>query len=163
MVNHYTFEGNNEKCLKACADQERVHFKPMYETGRAIKGMKAEQAIKYLESVVNHERAVPFFRYNGGIAHHAQGHEWGCPASRWPVKSAKVFLRLLKNALAAAPQKQGIAVDKLVVAHVQCNRAKSFRWRRIHQAHGRVKSYCSPPTNVQIVLSEPATVVERSE
>ena len=163
MGNHYTFTGNNEKCLKACADQERVHFKPMYETGRAIKGMKAEQAIKYLESVVNHERAVPFFRYNGGIAHHAQGHEWGCPASRWPVKSAKVFLRLLKNALAAAPQKQGLEVEKLVVAHVQCNRAKSFRWRRIHQAHGRVKSYCSPPTTVQIVLAEPNTVVERSE
>jgi len=163
MGKTYTYQGNQERCLKARSDQERVHFKPMFETGRAIKGMKAEEAIKYLEAVCDHKRAVPFFRYNEGVPHHAQGHEWGCPQARWPVKSAKLFLRLIKNALAAAPQKPGLDVAKLCVAHVECNRAKEFRWRRIHQAHGRVKSYCSPPTTVQIILAEPASVVERAE
>ena len=132
----------------------------MFETGRAIKGMNAKKALEYLEAVCEKKRAVPFFRYNEGIAHHSQGHEWGCPQSRWPEKSAKLFIKLIKNALASAPQKPELNVDNLVIAHVQCNRAQMFRYRRIHQAHGRVKCYASPPTNVQIVLAEPKTTVK---
>lgn len=154
MGKTYTFN-KNVPCLKAWATQERVHFKPMFETGRAIKGMKAQKAIEYLEQVIAHKRAVPFFRYNEGVAHHEQGHEFGCPQARWPEKSCKLFIKLLKNALASAPQQPGINVDNLIVAHVQCNRGQMYRYRRIHQAHGRVKSYASPPTNVQIVLAEP--------
>ena len=154
MGKNYTFP-ENVPCLKAFADRERVHFKPMFETGRAIKGMKVQQALDYLESVIAHKRAVPFFRYNEGVAHHEQGHEWGCPQARWPEKSCKLFIKLIKNALNGASQKTEINVDNLVIAHVQCNRAQQFRYRRIHQAHGRVKCYASPPTNVQIVLAEP--------
>ena len=157
---HYTYKSNGAPCLKAWAGNERVHFKPMFETGRAIKGMNAKKALEYLEAVCEKKRAVPFFRYNEGIAHHSQGHEWGCPQSRWPEKSAKLFIKLIKNALASAPQKPELNVDNLVIAHVQCNRAQMFRYRRIHQAHGRVKCYASPPTNVQIVLAEPKTTVK---
>ena len=168
MGKHYTFEGQEpNKCLKAWAGQERVHFKPMFETGRVIKGMNVTKALEYLEAVVRKERAVPFFRYAEGISHHAQGHEWGCPSSRWPVKSAQLYIKLIKNALAQAEGKKKagieINVENLQIAHVQCNRAAQYRWRRIHQAHGRVKSYASPPTNVQIVLCEPAAIVERSQ
>ena len=160
MSKHYTYKSNGAPCLKAWAGNERVHFKPMFETGRAIKGMNAQKAIAYLEAVCEKKRAVPFFRYNEGIAHHSQGHEWGCPQSRWPEKSAKLFIKLIKNALASAPQKPELKVENLVIAHVQCNRAQMFRYRRIHQAHGRVKCYASPPTNVQIVLAEPKTTVK---
>ena len=165
MGKHYTFGGaEDNKCLKAWAGNERVHFKPMFETGRAIKGMKVDQAIKYLEAVIRKERAVPFFRYNEGISHHAQGHEWGCPQSRWPVKCAQLYLKLIKTAVSTAsqPAKKDINVENCIVAHVQCNRAAQYRWRRIHQAHGRVKSYASPPSNVQIVLAEKPEIVERA-
>ena len=164
MSTHYTFSNVEEsKALKASTGLERVHFKPMMETGRVIKGMKAQDAIAYLEAVMRKGRAVPFFRYKGGISHHAQGHEWGCPTSRWPVKCAELYIKLIKTALAGAPQKPGVNVDEVLVAHVQCNRATQYRWRRIHQAHGRVKSYASPPTNVQIVLAEKAAIKERSQ
>jgi large subunit ribosomal protein L17e len=158
MPKVYTFKPG-VPCLKAQSVQERVHFKPMFEVGRALKGMEAERAITYLTEVIEHKRAVPFFRYNEGVTHHSQGHEWGCPSSRWPEKSCKVFLKLLKNALASASQKPDIKKENLIVAHVQCNRAQAFRYRRIHQAHGRVKCYASPPTNVQIVLTEKKAVV----
>ncbi|KAH0795397.1 ribosomal protein L22 [Histomonas meleagridis] len=154
MGTKYTYQAKGVPVLKACTPTERVHFKPMFETGRAIKGMKVSKALSYLEAVIEHKRAVPFFRYNEGIPHHAQGKEWGCPSSRWPEKSAKLFIKLIKNALAGASQKPEINVDNLVIAHVQCNYARMYRYRRIHQAHGRVKCYASPPTNVQIVLAE---------
>ena len=165
MGKHYTFEGEEpSKTLKAWAGQERVHFKPMYETGNAIRGMNVQKALEYLEAVVRKERAVPFFKYNEGISHHAQGKEFGCPTARWPVKCAQLYIKLIKNALASAEtkKKNGVEIDvqNLEIAHVQCNRAAQYRWRRIHQAHGRVKSYASPPSNVQIVLAERTKKVE---
>ena len=49
MSKPYTF-GKNIPCLKAQAVMERVHFKPMFEVGRAIKGMTAEKALEILRS-----------------------------------------------------------------------------------------------------------------
>jgi len=160
MPKPYTFP-KGVLCLRAQAVQERVHFKPMFEVGRAIKGMTADKALEYLEAVVDHKRAVPFFRYNEGVAHHAQGKEWGCPSARWPEKSCKVFIRLIKNALAGI--RPDMKREQLVIAQATCNRAMQFRYRRIHQAHGRVKSYASPPTNVQVVLAEKLSTVEAVE
>ena len=160
MGKPYTYNPS-APCLKAQAVQERVHFKPMFEVGRAIKGMTADKALAYLQAVVEHKRAVPFFRYNEGITHHAQGKECGCPSARWPEKSCKLFIKLIKNALAGI--KPDMKREELIVAHVQCNRAQAFRYRRIHQAHGRVKCYASPPTNVQIVLAEKQSVVKAAE
>ena len=53
---------------------------------------------------------------------------------------------------------QGLTFDELKLNDDY--RAQMFRYRRIHQAHGRVKCYASPPTNVQIVLAEPKTTVK---
>ena len=160
MGKTYTFKASVPS-LKAQAVQERVHFKPMFEVGRAIKGMAVDKALEYLEAVIAHKRAVPFFRYNEGVAHHAQGKEWGCSSARWPEKSCRLFIRLIKNALSGI--KPDMKREELVVAQVQCNRGQQFRYRRIHQAHGRVKCYASPPTNVQVVIAEKYSVVKAAE
>ena len=124
--------------------------------------MKVDKAIEYLEAVIRKERAVPFRRYNEGVAHHAQGHEWGCPSARWPVKSAQLLLRLIKSACASAGKSKDVNLDKAFIYDAQCNRARHLRWRRIHQAHGRVKSYASPPTCVQLIIAEKPQVTERA-
>ena len=139
----------------------------MFETGRIIKGQPVQKALDYLEQVCNKERAVPFFRYNTGICHHAQGKEFGNPSTRWPVKCAKLYIKLIKNALASAElkTKKGVEIntDNLKIVHVQCNYSRQYRWRRIHQAHGRVKSFASYPTNVQIVIAEPTAQIVKEE
>jgi hypothetical protein len=66
-------------------------------------------------------------------------------------------VRLLNGALASTKipdDPQG----GFVIANIQVNRAAQFRYRRIHQAHGRVKCYASQPTNVQIVITEQGAV-----
>jgi large subunit ribosomal protein L17e len=147
----YAFTPKDEAVtLRAKALGERVHFKPMYEVARALKGKPVLAAIAYLEAVIAHKRAVPFTRYNEGVVHHAQGHEFGFPAARWPEKSCKVFLRLINGAVGSSKVEDKAS---LVIANIQVNRAAQFRYRRIHQAHGRVKSYASPPTNVQVVIT----------
>ena len=57
------------------------------------------KAKRYLEDVIAHKQAIPFRRYCGGVGRTAQAknrHSNG--QGRWPAKSAKFILDLLKNA-----------------------------------------------------------------
>ena len=55
---------------------------------------------------------------------------------RWPKKSAKIILQLLKNAESNAEVKM-LNTDALVIDHVQVNRGAKMR-RRTYRAHGRI-------------------------
>ncbi len=89
---------------KARGDNLRVHFKHCREIAHTIKGMNAIRAREFLENVVAHKEAVPFRRYTGGTSRHAQGKAMKAPGNcvRWPEKASKLFLDLLRNAVANA-------------------------------------------------------------
>ena len=55
---------------------------------------------------------------------------------RWPKKSAKVLIQLLKNAESNAEVRM-LNIDALVIDHIQVNRAEKMR-RRTYRAHGRI-------------------------
>lgn len=65
------------------------------------------------------------------------GKAFGVTRARWPVKSAKELLGLLKNAEANADTK-GLDTGNLIVKHIQVNQAPKQR-RRTYRAHGRVR------------------------
>lgn len=67
------------------------------------------------------------------------GKPFGVSRARWPVKSAKFLLGLLKNAEANADIK-GLDTGNLIVKHIQVNQAPKQR-RRTYRAHGRVSIY----------------------
>ena len=64
------------------------------------------------------------------------GKQFGVTRARWPVKSAKHILKLLKNAEANADTK-GLDTSNLIIKHIQVNQAPKQR-RRTYRAHGRV-------------------------
>lgn len=69
------------------------------ETAHAIRKLPLTKAKRYLEDVLAHKQAIPFTRFCGGVGRTAQAknrHSNG--QGRWPVKSAKFILDLLKNA-----------------------------------------------------------------
>eukprot|EP00418_Pyrodinium_bahamense_P016455 CAMPEP_0179129010 /NCGR_PEP_ID=MMETSP0796-20121207/61193_1 /TAXON_ID=73915 /ORGANISM="Pyrodinium bahamense, Strain pbaha01" /LENGTH=85 /DNA_ID=CAMNT_0020827875 /DNA_START=15 /DNA_END=268 /DNA_ORIENTATION=- len=76
----------------------RVHFKNTYETAQAIKGMTLRSAQTYLEDVCEKKQCVPFRKFRGGIGRTPQAKAFKMTQGRWPVKSAKILLNLLKNA-----------------------------------------------------------------
>ena len=95
----YSREAKNpSKACKAMGVDLRVHYKNTYETGQAIKGMELHTAQKYLEDVVEKKRCIPFRKYTGCIGRTAQAKAFKMSQGRWPVKSCKVMLGLLKNA-----------------------------------------------------------------
>ena len=69
------------------------------ETAHALRKMPLIKAKRYLEDVLVHKQAIPFTRFCRGVGRTAQAknrHSNG--QGRWPAKSAKFILDLLKNA-----------------------------------------------------------------
>lgn len=98
--------------------------------------MALRRAVRYLKNVVDHKECVPFRRFNGGVGRCAQAKQWKTTQGRWPKKSAEFLLQLLKNAESNADYK-GLDIDRLVIEHIQVNRAPCLR-RRTYRAHGRI-------------------------
>merc|ERR1712108_127080 len=152
-MGRYAAEPDNAtKAAKAKGSNLRVHFKNTRETAQAIKKMPLHRATTYLKNVVNMKEIIPFRRFMGGVGRHAQAKVHGASQGRWPKKSAEFLLHLLKNAESNAEYK-GLDSDRLVVDHIQVNRAPKMR-RRTYRAHGRINPYMSSPCHIEVVLVE---------
>jgi len=159
-MGRYSREPDNpSKACKARGSNLRVHFKNTREAAGAIKKMPLRRAIRYLKNVVEMKECVPFRRYNGGVGRCAQAKQWGVTQGRWPKKSAEFLLQLLKNAESNADQK-GLDGDRLVIDHIQVNRAPKMR-RRTYRAHGRINPYMSSPCHIEVILAEKEDVVAK--
>lgn len=137
-----------------------VSFQNTRETAHAIRKLPLAKAKRYLEDVLVHKQAIPFRRFCGGVGRTAQAknrHSNG--QGRWPVKSAKFILDLLKNAESNADVK-GLDVDSLFVSHIQVNQAQKQR-RRTYRAHGRINPYMSSPCHIELILSEKEEPVKK--
>jgi len=160
MVKYSREPSNPTKSAKAMGRDLRVHFKNTRETAFAIRKLQLSKAKRYLEDVIAHKQAIPFRRYCGGVGRTAQAksrHSNG--QGRWPAKSAKFILDLLKNAESNAEVK-GLDVDTLYVSHIQVNQAQKQR-RRTYRAHGRINPYMSSPCHIELMLSEKEEPVKK--
>lgn len=161
MVRYGVNSANPAKSASARGSYLRVSFKNTRETAQAINGWNLEKAQKYLDQVLDHQRAIPFRRFNSSIGRTAQGKEFGVTKARWPVKSVNFIKDLLVNAQANAEAK-GLEVSKLKVSHIQVNQAPKQR-RRTYRAHGRINAYQSSPCHIELILTEEQDNVEKAE
>ncbi|KAI9668630.1 MAG: 60S ribosomal protein L17 [Alyxoria varia] len=152
---------DNAKSARARGSYLRVSFKNTHETAQAINGWNLQKAVKYLEDVKGHRRAVPMRRYAGSEGRTAQGKEWGVSKARWPEKSCSYLLDLLKNAEANADTK-GLDTSNLIIKHIQVNQAPKQR-RRTYRAHGRINPYMSCPCHIEMILTEGEEVVQKGK
>ncbi|XP_037731395.1 60S ribosomal protein L17-like [Drosophila subpulchrella] len=160
-MGRYSRESDNvAKSCKARGPNLRVHFKNTHETAQAIKRMPLRHAQRYLKAVIDQKECVPFRRFNGGVGRCAQAKQWKTTQGRWPKKSAEFLLQLLRNAEANADCK-GLDADRLVVHHIQVNRAQCLR-RRTYRAHGRINPYMSSPCHFEVILIEKEEVVSNA-
>jgi large subunit ribosomal protein L22 len=70
------------------------------ELGRNIKGLTVEEALAYLEDIINLKRPIRLTKYNRGVAH-----KKGIGPGKYPVKVAKYVKQVLINAKNNAEQK----------------------------------------------------------
>ncbi|CAI0381129.1 unnamed protein product [Linum tenue] len=161
MVKYSKEPENPTKSCKARGSDLRVHFKNTRETAFSIRKLSLVKAKSYLEDVIAHKQAIPFRRFCRGVGRTAQAKNRGHPngQGRWPAKSAKFVLDLLKNAESNAEVK-GLDVDALYISHIQVNQAQKQR-RRTYRAHGRINPYMSSPCHIELTLSEKEEPVKK--
>lgn len=138
-----------------------MHFKNTRETAAAISGLKLQKAYTYLANVQEKKQCIPFRRFNGGVGRTNQANEFGTTQGRWPVKSIKFLLNLLKNAEANAEGK-GLDTEELVIRNIVVQQAPKTR-RRTYRAHGRINPYQGHPCHIEIHLAEPAAEVPKAD
>ena len=130
----------------------RTHFKNTFHVGRAIKGMLLTKAEEYLKDVLDHKRCVPFSRYDHSVGRCSAAIQFGLTKGRYPEKSVRIVLDLLKNAKANAEAKK-LNVEKMLIKNVLVNQATEGR-RRTYRAHGSINAYCSSNCHVEIICEE---------
>jgi large subunit ribosomal protein L17e len=156
----YSVARDAESTAAAKGAHLRVHFKNTRETANAIKGMNVVKAQKFLKSVLAKKQAIPFRHHTGGVGRKAQNKGLGTSQVRWPEKSVKMVLDLLKNAQSNADQK-GLDTKSLSVTHVQVNRAPKHR-RRTYRAHGRINAYSGSPSHIEMILGSKSKPVAKA-
>ena len=151
MVKKLVLTDSSKSCSTKGKDL-RTHYKNTYQVGKAIKGMLIKKAQAYLKEVLEHKRCIPYTKYDGSMGRTGQAIQFGLTKGRWPEKSIKIVLGLLKNAGANAEAKK-LDVEKLVIKKVLVNQAVKGR-RRTYRAHGRINAYLSSNCHVDIVCEE---------
>ena len=143
------------------SNDQRVHYKNTYETARACRGLMLLKAIQYMERVLEHKSLIPFRRYTGGPGRHAMCKNIGHHNGRFPEKSVRHVLSLLKNLKSNAEMK-GLDIERCQVSHVATQRAVQGR-RRTYRAHGRISPYLSSNAHCEFHCTEQADKVERAD
>merc|ERR1711976_37663 len=126
---------------------------------RAREPMNLKRAKAFLKNVINKKECVPFRRFNGTCGRTAQAKNFKATQGRWPQKSCKALLSLLRNAESNAEYK-GLDVNTLTIGHIQVNAAPKMR-RRTYRAHGRINPYMSSPCHIEVILTEKEQAVLR--
>lgn len=161
MVKYSRQPAEPTKSAKSKVADLRVHYKNTYEVARAVKGLKINKAIDYLENCTEHRQIIPFRRYTGGVGRHAQAKAFKHTLGRWPEKSLKAVRELLVN-LRANAETKGLDLDRCLLSHAVVQRAVNGR-RRTYRAHGRISPYLSSNCHVEFHCYEKSAGVARTD
>jgi large subunit ribosomal protein L17e len=93
--------------------------------------MPLAKAYTYLSDVKDHKQVIPFRRFAGGIGRATQAKQFGTTKGRWPEKSVRFILNLLKNAEANAEAKD-LEKDELLIKNIVVQQAPVCCHSSIH-------------------------------
>ena len=114
--------------------------------------MLLTKAEEYLKDVLEHKRCIPYSRYDHSVGRCSAAIQFGLTKGRYPEKSVRIMLNLLKNAKANGEVK-GLNDDKILIKNVLVNHATEGR-RRTYRAHGSINAYCSSNCHIDIICEE---------
>jgi len=108
----------NEKIAKAQLRNINASYKDLANTCSFIRGLNANEALSLLELASKKIIPIPYPRYNKKLGHRK---ELGGKKGRYPVKSAKIVAKVLRDAIANA-RFLGLNEDNLYVAYAVANK-----------------------------------------
>ena len=146
----YSIDADPDTTAKAMLRERQISLKHSKAIAREIKGMRAGDAVEYLEDVLDEETAVPFKQHNSGVGHRKGLDGWD--AGRYPAKASEAFLDLLENAIGNADN-QGFDGETMEIIHVAPHKVGEQRGRK-PRAMGRASEWNTTECDVELVLEE---------
>lgn len=141
----YTTEFDPKTMSRALGKELPISPKKSAEVCRALKGMHIEDAIVYLENVMEKKQAVPFRKRNRYI-----GHKKGMGPAAYPVRPAFEILRVLESAQSNA-EATGLDPESLRIHIISATKGQTDKYYK-PRAQGRSSAWFHETTNVEIVL-----------
>lgn len=150
----YSNKTAGDNIARAKANELDCSPKHAIEIAHLVRNMMADDAVSYLEQVIDLKRAVPFRRFNTEVAHKKSlnGKTFGTPAGRYPVKAASEYIRLIRSAQKNA-EYSGLAPEKMVIIHAAANRGRCTK-AIFPRAMGRATPKHRDTVNIELILRE---------
>ncbi len=149
----YSVQVDPEKSARAMVWDAPISYKKAVELARVLKGMRVEEARRLLERVIRLEEPIPVRRYHGKQAHHrGLADKYGWPAGRYPVKAAKIIMKVLENAVNNAEQK-GLDTSRLKIVHIGVHKGVTLK-RWMPRAFGRATPKWRRRSHIEIIVAE---------
>ena len=147
----YTQQTDPETTSKAIGKEVRASPKHCREVCKMLKGMKVEQAKKYLQGVADLKTPVPYSRFKKYLSPKDK-----VGPARYPKKAAEAILAVVESARSNAEYK-GLDADNMRIVCATANRGRIVPGY-MPRAYGRSTPWNEQTTNIEIILEE----VERS-
>ncbi|HJK00808.1 MAG TPA: 50S ribosomal protein L22 [Methanocorpusculum sp.] len=143
-----------DNIARAKANELGCSPKHAVEIAHLIRNMMVDDAISYLEQVINLKKAVPFHRYARNVSHQRclNGKTFGTSSGRYPVKAAAEYLRLIRSAQKNA-EYMGLTPEKMVIIHAAANKGRCIK-AIFPRAMGRATPKHRDTVNIEIILRE---------
>ena len=138
------------KTVKCAKREIRISPKAAREVCNTIKGMKIEDAKKFLEDIIAMKKTIPFRRYKSGVGHKQQDAKFY--AGRYPIKATNEILELLTE-LEANAEHKGLDMEKLIITHAVSHRGRKIK-KYIPRAFGRGSPSFDTLTHVELACHE---------
>ena len=147
-----------------------MHVKHCFEVCRAVKGMRAGQAISYLNEVLKIDsdradirkkaRAIPYRLGSGNKRKKRSGpsmvgHRKGVVGpGRYPVKASREIIKLIESAMSnASHQYEDINPEEMEITHIAAHRGR-IRKGWIPRARGRATPKNHYQVNLEVFLED---------
>jgi len=142
-----------DRIAKAVIYNVRASIKDLYNVCKAIRNMKLNDAKNFLNRVLRHEEALPFWRYSSGASHKSNiSKKWKVKSGRYPKNAIEYVLKVLENAEANAVNK-GLDIDRLKIVHIAAHKGITLK-RYMPRAFGRSTRKFRRTSNIEVILAE---------
>jgi large subunit ribosomal protein L22 len=146
-MQRYSTQVDSDKTAKAYGYELHCSVKDSMNLAYAIKGMKIEEAKKYLEEIIALKRPLPHVFHKLKVAH-----KKGIGPGRYPEKAARYMLKTLENAENNAEYK-GFDVENMKISHISTYGGRVTKGI-MPRAQGRGTDKNTRTTNIEIVIEE---------
>ena len=127
---------------RAVLESVPMSYKSATMIARTIKNMELKKAQELLKHVIEKKKAIRFTRYN-----QEQAHRPNIGPGRYPIKAARLILKLLEEVEANA-QYLGLDTSSLTIIHVSAKKASS------PYHYGRRRGIEMKRSTIEVVVSE---------